>query len=269
MTEKELQQISNGIDMHWAEANKYFKHNNIVLLGLQGSQNYDLQTENSDIDTKLIVTPSFDDVARGRQPVSTTHVLENNEHIDFKDIRLMFQTFRKQNINFIEILFTQYYQINCLYEEEWNRLIARREDIAHANIYAALKAMKGMVMEKRAALQKQYPAKLEVLAKFGYDPKQLHHILRLRDFIVGYLEDEKYEKLLIPENANYLKAVKQGVYNVDSAIHIADSATNWVINVVDETCAKLENKFNQEIADLLDDVQINIMKISLKNEILQ
>lgn len=26
----------------------------------------------------------------------------NDEHIDFKDLRLMFQTFRKQNLNFVK-----------------------------------------------------------------------------------------------------------------------------------------------------------------------
>ena len=72
---------------------------------LQGSQNYHLAYENSDIDTKAIVLPSFDDIVFNRQPISTTLILETNEHLDVKDIRLMFQNFKKQNINFLEILF--------------------------------------------------------------------------------------------------------------------------------------------------------------------
>ena len=79
---------------------------------LQGSQNYMLETENSDIDTKCIVIPSLSDIVLNKEPISKTIVLENNEHIDVKDIRIMFDIFKKQNINFIEILFTKYKIIN-------------------------------------------------------------------------------------------------------------------------------------------------------------
>ena len=56
----------------------------------------------SDIDTKAVVLPSFEDFVYNRQPVSTTIVLDNNEHIDVKDIRVMFETYKNQNVNFIE-----------------------------------------------------------------------------------------------------------------------------------------------------------------------
>lgn len=67
-----------------------------VGLFLQGSQNYKLDYESSDIDTKAIVLPSFSDFVLTHKPVSTTHVMENDEHVDFKDIRLMFECIRKQ-----------------------------------------------------------------------------------------------------------------------------------------------------------------------------
>ena len=82
-----------------------------VGLFLQGSQNYKLDYESSDIDTKAIVLPSFSDFVLTHKPVSTTHVMENDEHVDFKDIRLMFECIRKQNVNFIEILFTPYCRV--------------------------------------------------------------------------------------------------------------------------------------------------------------
>ena len=80
--------------------------------------------EGSDVDTKLIVVPSFADICLNRKPISTTHVRENNEHIDWKDVRLYMETFRKQNLNFLEILFTPYYIIKPMYKEEWMRLVA-------------------------------------------------------------------------------------------------------------------------------------------------
>ena len=75
-----------------------------VGLFLQGSQNYNLDYEGSDIDTKAIMLPSFSDFVLNAKPLSTTHIMENNEHVDFKDIRLMFDCIKKQNVNFVEIL---------------------------------------------------------------------------------------------------------------------------------------------------------------------
>ena len=103
---------------HHEEAKQYFPEDRIVGVWLQGSQNYGLDLPTSDVDTKLIVVPTFKDIALNRKPVSTTHVRANDEHIDFKDIRLYIETFKKQNLNFLEILFTDYFIINPFYEEQ-------------------------------------------------------------------------------------------------------------------------------------------------------
>ena len=112
-----ITKAASGIQEHYLESKQYFAKNNIVGIFLQGSQNYGLETEDSDIDTKLITTPTLNDFIYNRKPISTTHFRANGEHIDFKDIRLMFDTFRKQNLNFIEILFTNYKIINPMYEK--------------------------------------------------------------------------------------------------------------------------------------------------------
>ena len=41
---------------------------------LQGSQNYNLDLPTSDIDTKTIVIPTFEDIALNRKAVSITHI---------------------------------------------------------------------------------------------------------------------------------------------------------------------------------------------------
>ena len=89
---------------------------NVLGVFLQGSQNYQLDYSGSDIDTKAIIIPSFIDFVLNRKPVSTTLIREDNSHIDLKDIRLMHDCFRKQNINFIEILFTKYKYLDPEYE---------------------------------------------------------------------------------------------------------------------------------------------------------
>lgn len=163
--------IMEKVQEHYDEALKYFPEDRVIGIFLQGSQNYGLDYEGSDIDTKLIVVPTFKEIAFNKQPVSTTHVRENNEHIDFKDIRLMLQTFRKQNLNFLEILFTPYKIVNPQYAQYWNELIEHREEIAHYSPYAAVKAMQGIAKEKYYAMEHRYPSKIEVIDEYGYDPK--------------------------------------------------------------------------------------------------
>ena len=102
----------------------------VVAVALQGSQNYDLDYEGSDIDTKAIVLPTFRNLIMGGSKVSTTLILESNEHIDVKDLRLMTDNFLKQNINFLEFLFTKYIYINLKYADSVQKMIDSREKIA-------------------------------------------------------------------------------------------------------------------------------------------
>ena len=255
------------VQEHYHEALEYFPEDRIVCLALQGSQNYQLDTEFSDVDTKLIIVPTFEEIAMNKQPLSTTHVRENDEHIDFKDIRLYINTFRKQNINFLEILFTPYKITNPLYASEWNRLVEAREDIAHYNPYRAVKALKGMAMEKYHALKHPYPSKLEVLAEYGYDPKQLHHLLRLEEFLDRYISGESYTNCLIPTNIDFLKAVKLGLYNLEDAEKQAKRAIDNITSVADRFTDKVDNIGDTKVDELLDDVQVSIIKIAIRNDI--
>lgn len=161
--------IFKQVEEHYDDALALFPDSRIVGIFLQGSQNYGLDYEGSDVDTKLIVVPTFEDIVFNRKPISTTHIRENEEHLDIKDLRLYFQTFVKQNLNFLEILFTDFSIVNSMYEDWWDVLLNYREKIAHMNPYRAVKSMKGIAMEKYHAMEHPYPSKMEVLAKWGYD----------------------------------------------------------------------------------------------------
>lgn len=110
--------IMEKVGEHYQEALQSFPEDRIVGIFYQGSGNYGLDYEDSDVDTKLIVTPTLDDIIFTHKPVSTTHIRNNDEHTDWKDIRLMLQTFRKCNLNFTEILFTKYKIVNSLYMKQ-------------------------------------------------------------------------------------------------------------------------------------------------------
>lgn len=259
--------IMDGIREHYNESLQYFAEKQIVAILLQGSQNYGLDLPDSDVDTKLIVVPSFKDICLNRKPVSTTHVRANNEHIDWKDIRLYMETFHKQNLNFLEILFTDYYWINPMYEDQWMRLVQKREQIARMNPWRAVKSMKGIAMEKYHAMEHEYPSKVDILAKWGYDPKQLHHLLRVEEYLGRYINGEKYEDCLRPHCPEYLVKVKKGQYDLNTARVIGKIAIENVIRVADAFCSQTSDKEDEAMRGLLEDVSYKIMKISVENEL--
>ena len=62
--------IIQQVQAHYNEALNYFDERSIVGIFLQGSQNYGLDTPDSDIDTKLITLPSLDDIVFNRKAIS-------------------------------------------------------------------------------------------------------------------------------------------------------------------------------------------------------
>ncbi len=260
--------IMDNVREHYNEALEHFPEDRIVGIFYQGSGNYGLDYEGSDVDTKLIVTPTLDDIIFNRKPVSTTHVRENDEHIDFKDVRLMFQTFRKCNLNFTEILFTKYKIVNPLYKEQWQRVIDDNELVARYNEVAAVKTMKGIAMEKFHALEHRYPSKIDIIDKYGFDGKQLHHLFRVEEYLKRYIDYEAYADCLISNQAEYLKKVKtHGYYSLEEARALAQESLDKVCAIADKFREERSEEVNEEVDWLLDDVQREIMLIAIKKEI--
>ncbi len=246
----------------------------IVFLALQGSQNYELDVydENyiSDVDTKAVILPSFEDFVYNREPKSKTLVLENNEHIDVKDIRVMFETYKKQNVNFIETLFTEFKIVNPKYKDLVQPLFDNAEEVAHINNNQAIRCMAGMSKEKLKALKHPYPTIVDKINKYGYDPKQLHHILRMNDFIKKYAILRKpYKECLIPDNKEYLIQIKKGILSEEDATKLAietDEDTydvkTWAIgfdNAPDE--------INQKGLDILNKIKIDLLEKKFKEDL--
>ena len=67
--------IMERLQDHYEEALGYFPEERIVGIFLQGSQNYGLQIEGSDVDTKLVITPTFEDIAMNKKEKSGSDIL--------------------------------------------------------------------------------------------------------------------------------------------------------------------------------------------------
>ena len=254
---------------HLVEAQMLFPEDRIVGLFLQGSQNYGLELPTSDVDTKLIVVPTFKDIALNRKPVSTTHFRANMEHIDLKDIRLYIETFRKQNPNFLEILFTDYLYLGDHYKEQWARLVENREAIAHMNPFRAAKAIKGVALEKFHAMEHPYPTKLDIIKKYGHDGKQTHHLIRVDDLATRFIAGEPYKSCLIPTPSlvDELMAYKRHEIPLEVARKRASQVLEHITVMIDTFCETQRDKEDEECRWLLEDVSYNIMKIATWQEL--
>lgn len=263
--------IMKRVFEHCAEAETMIPKEHIVGVFLQGSQNYGLDYEGSDIDTKCIVTPTLEEIALARKPKSTTHIRANEEHIDLKDIRLYVQTFRKQNLNFLEILYTPYFWCpNEYFYHEWKRLVDHREEITHYDPVRSVKSMMGIASEKYFAMEHHYPARIAWIEKYGYDPKQLCHLLRVSEYLDRYLAGEPYGDCLLTEQADYLKAVKQGLFKLEEAREIATDIYNKIHDKCDAFIEKhKDDPVDHSVDELLDDVAYQIMRESITRDILQ
>ena len=235
---------------------------------LQGSQNYNLDYEGSDIDTKAIVIPSFEDFVLNKKPASTTLILEDNSHIDIKDIRSMHECFRKQNINFIEILFTKYKYINPDYAELYQPMFDNNEKIAHYNNYAAVNCIAGMVYEKHKAMEHPYPTLKDKIDKYGYDNKQLHHIIRCEEFLNSYMDGVPYAECLIPNHPQYLINVKaKYIYSLEEARQIANHVEQRVKFVKQTYMDTHSLVIDAEVDEIMNAVLFNVLKQSFRKEI--
>lgn len=155
---------------------------NVIYIGLYGSQNYNVDDEFSDIDCKAIVLPSLHDIIF-RKVTSKTIELENGA-IDVKDLITFYDVIKKGNFSYIESIDTDYF-IGDKYIKELFRQIRPN-----------LKSILGAMYEKRKALTHEYPSKTKEFEKWGFDPKQYHHIVRLYDLVhYNIINDTSYSYL--------------------------------------------------------------------------
>jgi len=179
----------------------------------------------SDVDTKAIVLPTLDDLVNGNKMVSTKYDFEG-EQIDVKDIRVMMDMWCKSNPAYLEILFTQYCIFNGKYDIYIKEILEMGNDIVKMNFPQLAKCISGMSKEKVIAMEHPYPSLIDKIEKYGYDSKQLHHIIRLNRLITEvFLNDIPFgEALDISEQErfrNFLINVKKSKYSLEMARRMA------------------------------------------------
>lgn len=234
---------------------------------LVGSQNYEIDTEESDIDTKAIILPSVAEIALNKKPISTTKHLANGEQITLVDYRLWIEQFLKQNINTLECLFAKASIINRDYMPIWDEILSYREYIAHLNINKVLCAAHGIATRRYNYVEAKYPSNEALIDKFGYDPKSLANMFRVKDFMERYISGEPFRNCIIPKDKEHIIEIKKGnVYTAEQAHYEKEKLRLEMEKLVDKRNDKKIEAYLAElypttgILELMDEWRVEILK---------
>lgn len=200
-----------------------FKEENILGIFAYGSQNYNLDTPTSDWDTKAIIVPTLDEVLFDRplsKEIEVQRIEGEWEHCEVKDIREMIKMFEKQNINFIEILFTKYKWVNPRFQELWDKFFtSNREDIARYDMNQTIKSIVGQTKHTI----KQNPINGKKIAN-GYrlvrflrkyiDKNDLpyYDCITISDVEKDWFLSLKQAEKVLPQHSELLLAILEEVY---------------------------------------------------------
>lgn len=169
-----------------------FDEHQILMLGLYGSQNYEMDSETSDIDCECFIFPSKDDIVYAHSLYSTCIETKYGTcHV--KDIRLAFNELRKSSPNILEILATPYMIIN----REYYFLI--NQFCRFTNYFASLDYFR--LMHGYEGLFNRYLKDIE-------NPKNFANALRIYDYMTGILCGDDYSTFTNNYSHEYFTKIK-------------------------------------------------------------
>lgn len=249
--------ILKRLQEHWDYAVRQgIDPDRIVGIFLYGSQNYGFANWDSDVDSKLIVVPSFEDMCLKSEWLSKELHLED-EHIEVKDIRELRNMFLKQNINFIEILYTDYFILNPKYEKLWKTyFVNNREAISHCDRHKALKSISSQL--------------IHTLRQGPSDNKKLHNAHRLYYFLENYLNNKVYLDCIHPEGESYefLRDLKFGLNKLSQSEEdkLADAAElEQKVKDLTAMYPELDSPLRDRAIESLNNGVMEIIKFSLQD----
>lgn len=220
----------------------------VLYIGLYGSNNYGLDDEYSDVDAKVIVLPSLDDIVF-KKTVSFVREFENGA-CDVKDLVAYYNVVKKGNFSFIEPFYSKYYLGDKFLRDLFKQVPTNRMSIL------------GGMMEKRKALTHEYPSKTKEFEKFGCDPKQFSHLIRLYDLLkadtdIPYLTYSGQE-------AKYMLEIKRGMCGrtVEDLEKISDMKIEEARQILQGYGKYQELNLDSEVYNYL----LSLLKEVIKNE---
>jgi predicted nucleotidyltransferase len=245
-----------AIEEHKDRVLQDYTENEILGVFVYGSQNYGINTPNSDVDTLAILLPSLEDLCL-KDAVTRTIILSNGEECVVKDIREYAKMVKKQNINFLEILFTDYCWLNPRYNSLWEKYF-----VNNAELFAKIDVKKGgisMLCQAINSLNKIPLNEVSFGKKYANALRIYHSFKRLeagenyKDAIDMSFDPELCE-FLIDCKQNKKIPTREDIYNLSG-----------LLQTMRERLDASEQKPNEEAIAALDNAVVALITNDKKN----
>ena len=151
----------------------------ILYAYVQGSQNYNLETPDSDVDVKAFCLPTFDDLFNEKQFSSCLD--HSFGQITIHDIRKLPILLAKMNPYYVEGLASKLVYLNSerpesIYFIDYTKSFF--DAIFQAKGSTFLQALRNLAHSELDKIRQGGPSRQAVFKQFGYDPKAALHALR-------------------------------------------------------------------------------------------
>ena len=262
-----MNKIMKSVSEHNAKVSKEFPQYEIVGTFLYGSQNYGLDTEDSDVDTVTLVMPTarslYSDQERPKEII-----LSNGEHCVTRDIRLFFRGLLKNSFNDVELLFSRYNIVSSKYTILWNKLLEHREEIGRVNEKNFVYSVLGMAYNNHKKIYQEKNTKNDQYNQKGYNAKARMRFLYEYLVITKYMEGYKVADVFYQseEARKQLIKIKEGVKNKDFSKErleyfkkVSDIDLNW-LETITAFYIKKGYKPSEQTQKLIDDFAYLFLK---------
>ena len=226
----------------------------VVMTSLVGSQNYDLDDSNSDIDTFSFVFPRLNAIALAQEPEAGEFKVKDGI-CNYKDIRLALNLLRKASPNSVEYFTSKYKIYNPVFESLLNEYLNNNTylwNMIHCNYEHMLYAIAGMAHQ---LTKRNMPA-----------GKRFAHALRLQNMQHNFLNSPNAGAVLdmLPNSDRDLALIAKRDLNTDneSAYNYECEQTAIRLDIIkdDFKLTEEQEKIQQYGLSLIDSFQWKLFK---------
>lgn len=210
-----------------------------MYVALYGSQNYELDDENSDFDYKAFVKPTRIQVYRGEMTIKTLDY--QGGQIEIRDFRLITDQLGKMNPHFIELFMTRNYWVDGYYTQHF---------------YWIKDLIKQLLSDRFVVFTRAcYGACVDALKKMdtedGYNPKKLYTIARLYHLYKNVCDCKGFVLINKGFTQTLLKELKSGVYQKEEALELA----KYYVGIMKREKEEVERQSGFVVETSLDKVE--------------
>ena len=225
----------------------------IICVSCKGSQNYRLDTEDSDFDSICLVAPTLYWLVREPAPISTTLLLLNGEQMKVKDLRVFCREFAK-SWDYWEVFTSDYAYWNPYYSDFVSSMRKNLNSYAKISPYAVLHSLLGVATKEYKNMENY----VDHAKKNKCAMKVLYFSYIARDYFNGFksVEDmlkttDKIKKHLLGIKAgkvSYSAEVEQALSLMKAyvALSIDDDFDQQIFNSLMELCQGVFEAYYKE-----------------------